>query len=124
MTEELEKSPNPEAFKEIMPYLKDGIDRVAKLTGVTRPGDRYKVFRAIAFMAVANTIEDGEFDELIEDTLHYRDSLPHGYRLEGVSPRKTVKTEEVAVSPVLPATSSYEEAVRRKKSKKEKKNHM
>ena len=112
MTEELEKSPNPDAFKEIMPHLKEGIDRVAKLTGVTRPGDRYKVFRAIAFMAVANTIED---------TLHYRDSLPHGYRLEGVSPRKTVKTEEVAVSPVLPATSSYEEAVRRKK---EKKNHV
>lgn len=124
MTEELEKFPNPDAFKEIMPYLKDGIDRVARLTGVTRPGDRYKVFRAIAFMAVANVIEDGEFDELIEDTLHYRDSLPYGYRLEGTSPRNTMKTEEVAVSPVLPATSSYEEAVRRKKAKKEKKNHV
>lgn len=124
MTEDLEKFPNPDAFKEIMPYLKDGIDRVAKLTGVTRPGDRYKVFRAIAFMAVANVIEDGEFDELIEDTLHYRDSLPYGYRLEGTSPRKTMKTEEVAVFPVLPATSSYEEAVRRKKAKEEKKNHV
>lgn len=120
---EFEKFPNPDAFKEIMPYLKDGIDRVAKLTGVTHPGDRYKVFRAIAFMAVASAIEDGEFDRVIEDTLHYHDSLPHGYRLEAVR-HQTTKTKEVAVSPVLPATSSssYEEAVRRKKAKKEKKN--
>lgn len=119
MTDELEKFPNPEAFKEIMPYLKDGIDRVAKLTGVTRPGDRYKVFRAIAFMAVANAIEDGEFHRVVEDTLHYRDSLPHGYRLETATPRTKRKEDSAGppVRPVLPAeSSSYREAVERRKA--------
>lgn len=116
MTEELERVPNPDAFKEIMPYLKDGIDRVAKLTGVTRPGDRYKVFRAIAFMAVANAIEEGEFDRVVEDTLHYAQDLPYGYRLEPTTPR-TKRKEDSAVSPVLPAeSSSYQEAVERRKA--------
>lgn len=58
-----------------------GIARIADELGVESK-DRYKVQRAIGFIAMAQAIEDGTFDELLDATVAGVGDLPAGFGLE------------------------------------------
>lgn len=67
-----------------------GIARVVEELGVEAK-NRYKVQRAIAFIAFRNAIEDGTFDDLIEATIADAGELPSGWELERTVSEKPVK---------------------------------
>lgn len=67
-----------------------GIARVVEELGVEAK-NRYKVQRAIAFIAFRNAIEDGTFDDLIETTIADAGELPSGWELERTVAEKPVK---------------------------------
>lgn len=71
------------------------IARVAEELGVEAK-NRYKVQRAIAFIAFRNAIEDGTFDDLIEATIADAGELPSGWELERTVAEKPAKATKAA----------------------------
>lgn len=66
------------------------IARIADELGVEAK-NRYKVQRALGFIAMRNAIEDGTFEDLIEATIADAGELPSGYELERTVTEKVVK---------------------------------
>jgi hypothetical protein len=62
--------------------VNDGINRVIEAHGIDVQKNRYKAMRAIAWQAFANAVEDGTFDELVDEAIANVDSLPAGWEIE------------------------------------------
>ena len=59
-----------------------GIDKAVEALGADGGHHRYKVIRAVAFQAFSNAIEDGTFDDLVDEAVKNSDDLPAGWGLE------------------------------------------
>lgn len=62
--------------------INDGIARVIDATGIDVQKNRYKAMRAIAFQAFSEAIENGTFDQLVDDAIANVDELPSGWEIE------------------------------------------
>ena len=66
--------------------VNDGINRVIEAHGIDVQKNRYKAMRAIAWQAFANAVEDGTFDELVDQAIANVDELPTGWEIEKPEP--------------------------------------
>jgi hypothetical protein len=95
----LEETVEEEVAAEATPkqIVNEGIARVIEATVIDVQKNRYKAMRAIAWQAFANAIEDGTFDELVDEAIANVDSLPTGWEIERsereveAKPAKTTK---------------------------------
>ncbi|QFP95367.1 hypothetical protein SEA_YUUY_39 [Microbacterium phage YuuY] len=62
--------------------INEGISRFLEGAGLEVQHARYKVMRAIAYQAFVNAIEDGTFDDLVEEAIANAGDLPSGWELE------------------------------------------
>jgi hypothetical protein len=62
--------------------INDGITAVVEATGVDSQKARYKAMRAIAYVAFAKAVEDGTFDDLVQEAIDGANDLPTGWQLE------------------------------------------
>lgn len=62
--------------------INEGITTFLEGAGLDVQHARYKVMRAIAYQAFVDRIEEGTFDQLVEDAIANADSLPSGWGLE------------------------------------------
>lgn len=97
-----------------------GIARIADELGV-EPKNRYKVQRAIGFIAMAQAIEDGTFDELLDATVAGVDDLPAGFGLEASvaaekpAPKaKATPARKAAAKPAAKAAAPAKAAARKR----------
>jgi hypothetical protein len=94
-----------------------GIARVAEELGVEAK-DRYKVQRAIGFIAMQQAIEDGTFDELLDATVAGVADLPAGFGLERTvaAPKAPAKAKAApkAVAKKAPAKSTAKATARKR----------
>ena len=65
--------------------INGAITRVLESTSVPGQHNRYKAMRAIAFQAFSNAIDDGTFDDLVDEAITNVDALPSGWELERVA---------------------------------------
>lgn len=80
----LEDETTEEAVAEQTPkqIINEGISAVLDASGVGVQHARYKAMRAIAYTAFVNAINDGTFDELVEQAIAGLDELPSGWEME------------------------------------------
>lgn len=71
--------------------INEGISTFLEGAGLDVQHARYKVMRAIAFQAFADRIEEGTFDQLVEDAIANADSLPSGWELERTAKEEAAK---------------------------------
>jgi len=71
--------------------INDGISRFLEGAGLDVQHARYKVMRAIAFQAFSDRIEEGTFDQLVEDAIANADELPSGWELERTPKEEAAK---------------------------------
>lgn len=83
--------------------INEGIVKVIDATGIDVQKNRYKAMRAIAFQAFANAIEDGTFDDLVDEAIANIDSLPSGWEIERVAAEAPAKAAPKAKAPVKKA---------------------
>ncbi|WNM75086.1 hypothetical protein SEA_MORRIGAN_41 [Microbacterium phage Morrigan] len=76
--------------------INDGITRFLEGAGLDVQHARYKVMRAIAFQAFADRIEDGTFDQLVDDAIANADELPSGWGLERSAKEEAAKPAKTA----------------------------
>lgn len=100
LDEDIETVEETSAEPTLKQTINAGIARVAEELGVEAK-DRYKVQRALGFIAMRSAIEDGTFDELLDATVADAADLPAGYSLE-----RTVAAEK----PKAKATSTKKTA--------------
>lgn len=81
VVEEAVEATTATAEPTVKSQINAGIAKVADALKVDAK-DRYKVQRAIAFIAFRSAIEDGTFDELLEATIADAGELPAGWALE------------------------------------------
>lgn len=87
--------------------ISEGIARVIDATGIDVQKNRYKAMRAIAFQAFATAIEDGTFDELVDEAIANVDSLPSGWEIERTPAEAPVKPAAKAkATPAKAATKA------------------
>ncbi len=79
-----------------------GIAQVAEQLGVEAK-NRYKVQRAIGFIAMQQAIEAGTFDELLDATIAGAADLPSGFELERTVAEKPAKAPAKAKAAAKPA---------------------
>lgn len=72
----------PEAEQTPKQIINGGISAVLEASGVGVQHARYKAMRAIAYTAFVNAINDGTFDELVEQAIAGLDELPSGWEME------------------------------------------
>jgi len=65
--------------------INEAIGRVVESLGIDVQKNRYKAMRAIAFQAFKNAIEDGTFDDLVDEAIANVDDLPSGWEIERVA---------------------------------------
>lgn len=96
----------PVAEPTVKQTVNAGIDRVAEALGVESK-DRYKVQRAIFFIAARNAIEDGTFEDLLEATIADAGELPVGFGLErsAAAPKAPAKAKAAAKAPARKAAA-------------------
>lgn len=88
--------------------INEGIVRVIDATGIDVQKNRYKAMRAIAYQAFVNAIEDGTFDELVDEAIANVDNLPTGWEIERAEreveakPAKTTKAPAKAAPKAAP----------------------
>ena len=63
-------------------FINESIVRVIKATGINIQKNRYKAMRAIAFQAFIESIEAGDFQELVDRAIENVYSLPAGWEIE------------------------------------------
>ncbi|QWS69706.1 hypothetical protein SEA_WILLIAMSTRONG_39 [Microbacterium phage WilliamStrong] len=71
--------------------INEGISTFLEGAGLDVQHARYKVMRAIAFQAFSDRIEEGTFDQLVEDAIANADSLPSGWELERSAKEEAAK---------------------------------
>lgn len=90
--------------------INEGIVKVVEATGIDVQKNRYKAMRAIAFQAFANAIEDGTFDDLVDEAIANIDNLPSGWEIERVASEEPVKAapkaKTAAKAPAKPAAKA------------------
>lgn len=62
--------------------INEGITTVIESLGIDGQKNRYKAMRAIAYQAFVNALNDGTFDELVQDAIAGVDDLPSGWEIE------------------------------------------
>ena len=65
-------------------FINESIVRVIEATGINIQKNRYKAMRAIAFQAFIESIEVGDFDNLVDRAIENVYSLPAGWEIERV----------------------------------------
>ena len=87
--------------------INEGIVKVIDATGIDVQKNRYKAMRAIAFQAFANAIEDGTFDELVDEAIANIDDLPSGWEIERVASEAPAKAApKAAAKPAAKKTTA------------------
>jgi ribosomal protein L12E/L44/L45/RPP1/RPP2 len=112
-----------EAEVELTPkqIINTGITQVLESSGIDVQHSRYKAMRAIAYQAFVNAIEDGSFDELVEQAIANADDLPSGWELERAAkveaekpaPKAVKATKAPAKKATAKSTSTTTKARRR-----------
>lgn len=112
-----------EAEVELTPkqIINTGITQVLESSGIDVQHSRYKAMRAIAYQAFVNAIEDGSFDELVEQAIANADDLPSGWELERAAkveaekpaPKAAKATKAPAKKATAKSTSTTTKARRR-----------
>lgn len=90
-----------------------GIARIAEELGVEAK-NRYKVQRAIGFIAMRNAIEDGTFDELLDTVVADIDELPSGFELERTVAEKPAPKAKAAPAKKAPAKAAAKPTARKR----------
>jgi len=103
---EVETAPAEPTTKQV---INAAIARVAEELGVEAK-NRYKVQRAIAFIAFRNAIEDGTFDDLIEATIADAGELPSGWELERTVAEKPAPKAKAAPAKRAPRAAAAKAA--------------
>lgn len=80
--EEVEETEVVEAEQTPKQVINEGISRVLESAGIGVQHARYKAMRAIAYQAFVNAIEDGSFEDLVDQAIANADELPSGWELE------------------------------------------
>lgn len=76
--------------------INEGISTFLEGAGLDVQHARYKVMRAIAFQAFSDRIDEGTFDQLVEDAIANADSLPSGWELERSAKEEAAKPAKAA----------------------------
>lgn len=67
--------------------VNDGIVKVIEAHDIDAQKARYKAMRAIAWQAFVESVESGDFDELVQRAIANVDSLPSGWGIEASATR-------------------------------------
>lgn len=106
------KTAAPEETEAVAPeqtpkqVINDGISRFLEGAGLDVQHARYKVMRAIAFQAFSDRIEEGTFDQLVEDAIANADELPSGWELERTPKEEAAKPEKAKATKKAPAKAT------------------
>lgn len=118
LDEELETTEVELTTKQV---INEGIARVIEATGIDVQKNRYKAMRAIAFQAFVDSIDAGEFDDLVDRAIAGADELPAGWELERApkadAPAKTPAKKAPAAKPAAkkaPAKTAAKPAARKR----------
>lgn len=71
--------------------INEGITTFLEGAGLDVQHARYKVMRAIAFQAFSDRIDEGTFDQLVEDAIANAENLPSGWELERTAKEEAAK---------------------------------
>lgn len=99
--------------------INEGISRFLDGAGLDVQHARYKVMRAIAYQAFVNAIEEGTFDELVDEAIANAGDLPSGWELERVAkdeapakPAKATKAPAKTAAKKVPAKAPAKAAAK------------
>jgi hypothetical protein len=81
----LEDTEEVEVEGSVKQVINTAITRVLESTSVTGQHNRYKAMRAIAYQAFSNAIDEGTFDDLVDEAIANVDALPAGWEVERVA---------------------------------------
>lgn len=90
--------------------INEGISTFLEGAGLDVQHARYKVMRAIAFQAFSDRIDEGTFDQLVEDAIANADSLPSGWELERSAKEEAAKPAKAKPAAKAPAARAPRKA--------------
>ena len=85
--------------------ISESIVRVIEATGINIQKNRYKAMRAIAFQAFIESIEAGDFYNLVERAIDNVYSLPAGWEIERVEAEVAKPAKKAPVKEASKATA-------------------
>ncbi|USH44787.1 hypothetical protein SEA_JUANYO_38 [Microbacterium phage Juanyo] len=102
--------------------INEGISRFLEGAGLEVQHARYKVMRAIAYQAFVNAINEGTFDELVDEAIANADELPSGWELERApkedAPAKPAKAPAKTAAKKAPAKAAPAKAAAKPAARK------